>query len=45
MSRISYRVTTWKPLRESAIVGIFCVLMPIVFLGQVIALVYPGGTA
>lgn len=38
----SYRDTTWRPIRESAIVGL-CVLMPIVFLGQVIALVYANG--
>jgi hypothetical protein len=37
--------TTWNPLRESAILGILCVLLPVVFLGQVIALVYAGGPA
>lgn len=42
--RISYR-EAWKPWRESAIVAVLCVLMPIVFVAQVIALVYPGGPA
>ncbi|MGH7543102.1 MAG: hypothetical protein ACREK7_04115 [Gemmatimonadota bacterium] len=45
MSSRSYRGTAWRPVRESAIVGILCVLLPIVFLGQVIALVYAGGPA
>ncbi|HKY60082.1 MAG TPA: hypothetical protein VJP59_03635 [Gemmatimonadota bacterium] len=45
MSDRSGYQTTWRPIRESAIVGILCVLMPMVFLGQVIALVYAGGPA
>jgi hypothetical protein len=43
MSSRSYRGAAWRPVRESAIVGILCVLLPIVFLGQVIALFYAGG--
>jgi hypothetical protein len=45
MSSRSGHGTTWNPLRESAILGILCVLLPVVFLGQVIALVYAGGPA
>jgi hypothetical protein len=42
------QIRSWNDVEsiwESAILGILCVLLPVVFLGQVIALVYAGGPA
>lgn len=45
MSPSMYRSVVWKPIRESAIVGVLCIVVPIVLVGQVIGLLYPGTLA
>lgn len=45
MSRSTYQSTVWKPFRESAIVGVLCILIPGLLAGHVIGLLYPGALA
>ena len=45
MSRFSYHSAVWKPFRESVIVGVLCVVMPTVLVGQLIGLLYAGPLA
>ncbi|MGH7551088.1 MAG: hypothetical protein ACREMD_09095 [Gemmatimonadota bacterium] len=45
MTRFTYQSTVWKPFRESVIVGVLCVVMPIVLVSQVIGLLYTGPLA
>lgn len=45
MSRSRYRSTVWKPFRESAVVGVLCIMIPSLLVGQVIGLLYPGALA
>lgn len=45
MSRSTYRSKVWKPFRESAIVGVLCIMIPSLLVGQVIGLLYPAPLA
>ncbi|MGH7572729.1 MAG: hypothetical protein ACREMK_12950 [Gemmatimonadota bacterium] len=42
MSSPTYRSTVWKPFRESVIVTVLCVVMPLVLISQTIGLLYSG---
>ncbi|MGH7564377.1 MAG: hypothetical protein ACREK5_08135 [Gemmatimonadota bacterium] len=45
MTKSTYQSAVWKPFRESVIMGVLCVVMPIVLVSQMIGLLYAGPPA
>lgn len=45
MSRFSYHGAVWRPFREMMIVGVLCVIMPMVLVSQMIGLLYAAPLA
>ena len=45
MSRFSYHSEVWRPFREMMIMGVLCVIMPMVLVSQMIGLLYAAPLA